>query len=58
MIEVTISDLESRSINSLIDDNIRFQIITDEEFEKEEEKVNAVADKVALLREQCNRLSK
>jgi hypothetical protein len=58
MITVRVSDLQNRTINSLIDDNQRFTITHEEENPVEEEKTKDVTDKVALLREQYLRESK
>lgn len=55
---VFISELQSKTINSLIDENIRFTISHEEEDVREEEKDKNVSDKVALLREEFLRGSK
>lgn len=47
---VSINTLLSKSINSLIDENMRFTI--EEIEEDEEEEVKRVNDKIALLKEQ------
>lgn len=52
MITVRVSEIQDRSINSLIDDNLRFTITQDEEDTREEENTKDVTDKVAILREQ------
>ena len=54
MITITVRKLQDVSINALIDNNRRFTI-THTENTEEEAKTNNVADKVALLREQCLR---
>lgn len=52
MITVSVNTLQYKTINSLIDENLRFTITHEEEDIGEEEKNKNVADKVAILREQ------
>lgn len=58
MLIVKLSELQDKTINSLIDDNRRFTITHEEENHIEEEKTKDVIDKVALLREQYLRRTK
>lgn len=51
MITISVSQLEERTINSIIDDNIRFTITHEDK--EEEERIDVIADKIALLRDQC-----
>ena len=52
MIIIYVNTLQYKTINSLINENIRFTITNEEEGIMEEENINNVADKVAILREQ------
>lgn len=58
MIVVKVSELQQKTINSLIDENERFTVTHEEEDYIEEEKTRDVTDKVALLREQFLRDTK
>lgn len=56
MIELTIKELQEKTINAMIDENVRFTISQEEDIDlEEEEMVQDVTDKVAILREQCLR---
>ncbi len=53
MKNIAVKELENESINKLIDENIRFSIISDEEIEEGVEN-KYVSDRIAILREKCN----
>lgn len=55
---ITVTELQQQTINSLIDDNIRFNITHEELDSNEEERIENVANKVAILREQFLRDNK
>ena len=52
---VLLSELQSESINSIIDENYRFTVLPDSE--EEEDLSSNVRDKIALLREECRRIT-
>lgn len=56
MIRYTIEDLKNKSINTLIDENDRFVIITDDTVIKEEEdKIEYVSNAIEVLRRKADK---